>query len=258
MEGLLPSLGERLLEMQTGALEVRSKTGAHDIVTRADLESEKAICTLIEENFPRDEILAEESASGSGTHFSGKADFCWLIDPVDGTTNYAHGLPLFGVSIGIQHGGLPAAGLVRFPALNATYRAVRGNGATKNGHTIRVSECDDLSSSLIVVGLGHGPEAAMAKNLENILGLARRVRGVRRMGSATLDLCWLADGRFELYFETHLSPWDTCAASVIAREAGARVTDFSGGEHNPFLLEIAASNGILHEVLLETLRRNET
>ncbi len=253
IEKILPEVEDVLRRIQTDESEdlgVRTKTNDMDLVTRADLESERMIKAAITDNFPDDAILAEESGH-SGDE---QAEFLWAIDPVDGTINYAHGLPLYCVSIGILCRNRPVAGIVAMPALRDRYRSIEGEGAFKNGHAIRVSATDDFSRSLTVTGFPYDRERVMDDLLTGVRRVLERARGVRRTGSAALDLCWLAEGRFDAYYETNLNPWDTCAGTVILREAGGRISDFSGTDHVPGDYQIAASNGIVHDALIKAVQ----
>lgn len=253
VEKILPEVEDILRRIQTDENEdlgVRTKTNDMDLVTRADLESERIIKAAITGNFPDDAILAEES----GRSGRDDAEFLWAIDPVDGTINYAHGLPLYCISVGILCENRPVAGIVSMPALRDHYRAVEGEGAFKNGHRIHVSATNDFSRALTVTGFPYDRERVMDDLLTGVRRVLERARGVRRTGSAALDLCWLAEGRFDAYYETNLNPWDTCAGTVILREAGGRMSDFNGNDHVPGDYQVAASNGLVHDALIETVR----
>ncbi len=252
LEAIIPALGHMLLNMQQGDLGISTKTNDMDLVTRADVASEEMILNHIRKAFPGDKILAEESAT-VGTRTKADDEFTWIIDPVDGTINYAHGLPLFGVCFGLMYGNTPVAGTVDCPALGDTYRAVLGQGATKNGAPISVSSQTDLSRALIVTGFPYNRVEIMSELMQALQGVMLNARGIRRTGVASVDFCWLAEGRFDGYYEMNLAPWDTCAGGVIAQEAGGRITDLDGLPFDPFRRVFVTSNGRLHERLLEVL-----
>ena len=249
---ILPEVAAMLREMQSGNLEIDTKSNPMDLVTKADLASEKRILECIRKHFPEDDILAEE-ASYLESLPDYKADFRWVIDPVDGTINYAHGLPLYGVSIGLMYQGRSVAGTIALPALHNTYRAIHGQGATKDGKTIKVSEEKDFSRALIVTGFPYNRKEMLETLLSGIESMLLNARGIRRTGTATVDMCWLAEGRFDALYELNLSPWDTCASTVIAREAGARITNLAGEEYDPYQQAVVASNSKVHNQLLKAL-----
>jgi len=254
VEGLLPELQRLLTTMQEEDLQIRTKSTRRDLVTKADVASEETILHFLRSLFPGDAILAEESgqhqALSSSVPVSG---LTWCIDPVDGTVNYAHGLPLYAVSFGLLFENEPVGGLVFLPALNDTYRGAVQSGATKNGRPIRVSPNTDLESALIVTGFPYRRQEMIDILTGSLRGVLLNARGIRRTGSAALDLCWVAEGRFDGHYEWNLSPWDTCGALTILREAGGTATNLKG-EH--FRLEekmLVATNGFIHEQLRATL-----
>jgi len=248
VEGVLPELSQTLLRLQKGDLGIRTKRNDVDLVTIADTTSEEILKKAIWDKFPGDGILAEESGQSDKS-----GEFLWVIDPVDGTINYSHGLPLFSVAIGIMHQGVSVAGIVELPAIGKRYRAIKGQGAFCDGSPIRVSGTSDFSKALVVTGFPYDRLERIESLVADVKAMLLNARGIRRTGSAAMDLCWIANGFFDAFFEIELSPWDTCAASVIAREAGARLTDYAGNEHNPSMKPIAASNGLIHEKLLSLL-----
>ena len=259
IETILPEVENRLRVLQDGDLGIRTKTNAMDLVTRADLESEALIKNAITAAFPEDAILAEESGRSAGAGAAGATDptgageFLWAIDPVDGTINYAHGLPLYSVSVGLMLNGEPVAGIVSLPALNNRYRAITGQGATRDGKPIHVSATTEFSQALVVTGFPYTRHRMMDTLLRGLENILQHARGVRRTGSAAIDLCWLAEGRFDCYYEFNLNPWDTCAGTILLREAGGRLSDFRGGEHTPGDYQLAASNSTLHTAFLNVL-----
>lgn len=253
IEQILPEAEELLRRLQDEDLEIRSKTTASDLVTRADVECEKLLLAAIRAKFPEDDILAEESGlSESAAH---DADTLrWAIDPVDGTVNYAHGLPLYAISIGLLWKDQPVAGLVSLPALGRRYQAIAGRGATRNGRSIHVSDTERMSDSLVVTGFPYERARMLETLVEGVRQTLTSARGLRRTGSAAIDLCWVAEGALEAHYEFNLNPWDTAAGVILVREAGGRVTDFSGVEYTPGMFQMAASNGRIHGELVQMLK----
>ncbi|MDY6987292.1 MAG: inositol monophosphatase family protein [Thermodesulfobacteriota bacterium] len=225
------------------------KKGTIDLVTEADLASEKAIVHLIRTAFPEHAVLAEESGLTHGTD-SGQ----WIIDPLDGTTNYAHGLPAFTVSIAFALEGELIFGSVLNPATEELFCGMRGLGATLNGRPIRVSSTKTLGDSLLVTGFPYDLKPVIQPMMQRFERCLMAAQGVRRLGSAALDLCYVACGRFEGFWEQNLAPWDTAAGVVIAKEAGASISDFSNGPYAIEKKEILATNGVIHDELIPLLR----
>ncbi|MFH0729704.1 MAG: inositol monophosphatase family protein [Pseudomonadota bacterium] len=239
--------GEVLRSFHGGPLNVRKK-GAIDLVTEADMASEKVIIEMLRSVFPSHSVLAEESGRSIGD------DQCqWIIDPLDGTTNFAHGLGLYAVSIAFALAGEVVLGLVLAPNSGELFAAVKGEGATLNGKAIGVSRVKGLSDSLLVTGFPYNVNERIASLIARFSRCILASQGVRRLGSAALDLCFVACGRFEGFWEENLKPWDTAAGALIAREAGGEVTDFSGAPFSRDMLEIAATNGLVHQELLTLL-----
>jgi myo-inositol-1(or 4)-monophosphatase len=228
----------RLLASRVGALEIGEKGTRGDLVTAADRESEAFIVERIRRAFPASSILGEE-----GSAHAGSSDERWIIDPVDGTTNYAHGYPLWCVSIGYERAGEMVAGAIYSPVLDELYAAERGAGATCNGARIGVSPIERVRDALVCTGF---IPAKFERNGANFAKLSTLAQAVRRDGSAALDLCFVARGRFDAFWELDLSAWDVAAGSLIIREAGGRVTAIDG---SPLVLDagsILASNGCIH------------
>jgi myo-inositol-1(or 4)-monophosphatase len=222
--------------------------GAIDLVTEYDLKSERVLVDGIRESFPNDAILAEEGGGAAGGSR-------WLIDPLDGTTNFAHGLPVFSVSLAYLEEGLIRLGVVYDPTRDELFDALRGGGARLNGRPLRVSSTADLGEALLVTGFPYDIRTASDTNLDFFARFALRSQGVRRLGSASLDLAYVAAGRFDGYWELRLSPWDWGAGILLVQEAGGRVTRVDGDEdifRPP--TSILATNGRLHEGMLEVLR----
>jgi myo-inositol-1(or 4)-monophosphatase len=239
--------GEVLRSFHGGPLNIRKK-GAIDLVTEADMASEKVILETIRSVFPDHSVLAEESGRTTGD------DRCqWIIDPLDGTTNFAHGLNLYAVSIAFAIDGEVVVGLVFSPGNGELFAAVKGKGATLNDQAIEVSRIGGLSDSLLVTGFPYNAMDSIESLIARFSRCLRASQGVRRLGSAALDLCYVACGRFEGFWEENLKPWDTAAGALIAEEAGGGTTDFSGRPYTRDMLEIAATNGFIHQELLKLL-----
>jgi len=226
------------------------KRGRTDLVTDYDHRSEACIVRALSGACPEDAIVAEESGA-RGTRGARRR---WLVDPLDGTTNFVHGLPLFAVSIGLEIEGEPAAGVVVAPALDWEFAGCAGGGATWNGRTLAVSSEDALERALLVTGFPYDRATNPDNNLVNWERFQRRAQGVRRLGAAALDLCFVAAGWLDGYWEFRLQPWDLAAGVVIAREAGARTSDWRGGPLRIDAGEIVCSNGRIHDAMLAVLR----
>lgn len=219
-----------------------------DPVTEADLEAENVIISRIKSNFPDHSILSEEAG-----RYQGKSAVCWIIDPLDGTTNYSHNFPFFSVSIGIEMEGEVVAGVVYDPLLDELFSAKKNCGSYLNGKKISVSIIDDLGKSLLATGFPYDIRESADNNLANFQKFIMKVQAVRRAGSAALDLCYVACGRLDGFWEMKLSPWDTAAAFLLIKESGGRVTNFTGGKYSIYDKEILATNNLLHESMLEIL-----
>ena len=221
--------------------------GEVDLVTEVDERAEAVIGEMLCGAFPGYGMLAEE-----GGRRLGEGDSRWIVDPLDGTTNYAHGLPIFAVSIALERAGEVVLGVVHDPMRGETYVAERGGGATLNGEPIRVSENDEPIRALLVTGFPY--DRADMRAAVGLFGrLTELTQGVRRLGAAALDLCYVAAGRLDAYYEKGLHPWDVAAGSLIIKEAGGRITDYRGRELDLEGREVVASNGLLHPALLEVI-----
>lgn len=240
----------KILADHMGNLERIEKKGPEDLVTSADIASEQYILETLREKFPDHDVLAEES----GSSIKGGNGCLWIIDPLDGTTNFAHQLPIFSVSIAFAEDGELKVGVVLNPVTGELFTATAGKGAALNGGRIKVSGCTRLSESLLVTGFPYDVKQDTAPYIKRFENCLKAAIGVRRLGSAALDLCFVACGRFEGFWEQNLKPWDTAAGTLIAREAGALVTDFSGIQFEPDKKEILATNGRIHEELNSILR----
>ncbi len=239
--------GGKILQEHFGRLRSVRKKGAIDLVTEADTRAEAAIIETITNAFPDHGILAEESGSRSGS------GGCWIIDPLDGTTNFAHNLPIFCTSIAFAVDDELLAGFVLAPLMGELYVGLRGLGATLNGAPISVSNTETLAESLLVTGFPYDHLTIFEAAMGRFGRVLAATQGVRRLGSAALDLCYVANGRFEGFWEQHLKPWDTAAGCLIAMEAGGRTTVFSGSPYTITKDEIVSTNGAVHDELLALL-----
>ena len=241
----------RILSEKFGRVEVSHK-GDIDLVTEADLAAERLIIERISGHFPRHAILSEE-AGDVRVHGSEGSAWKWIVDPLDGTTNYAHGYPVFCVSIGLEHEGRIVAGVVHDPTRDETFAAERGLGATLNGRPVRVSDTDDLNRALVCTGFPYDVRGRddFARHFTNFI---RRAQSIRRDGSAALDLAYVACGRFDAFYEDGLRPWDVAAGTLLVEEAGGRVTHYDGSAFDTYTPPLAASNGLIHDALLGVLQ----
>ncbi len=227
------------------------------LVSEADRESEKSIVELLRKSFPDHGILGEEfgrSDAGADT----EAKILWMIDPLDGTTNYVHQFPFFCISIGLEVDGELVLGVVDAPRLGVRYHAVKGGGAfvttTKETRPIHASKRSEMKDGLFATGFS-SYDNTLDEQLELLSHIVKRTRGIRRAGAAALDLCFVAEGVFDCFWEKNLSPWDTAAGVVIAREAGALATDMSGNDFNPRAKSILCGNPILHAETLSMMNQ---
>ena len=220
--------------------------GDVDLVTKVDRLSEEAIVSIISRAYPDHRILAEE-----GTNQGGASNYRWIIDPLDGTTNYAHSFPCFAVSIGLEAAGEMVVGVVYDPVRDECFTAMEGGGAYLNGKAIHVSRVDRLNSALLATGFPYDRR----QHPDDYLGLFRKfmmkAQEIRRPGSASIDLCYLASGRIDGFWECKLKPWDVAAAVVIVREAGGRISDFKGNKFGILGSETLASNSRIHDEMVE-------
>jgi myo-inositol-1(or 4)-monophosphatase len=230
-------------------LSIETKSASIDLVTEVDKRCEAMIVERLERERPGDAILAEE---GGGLDHEG-AEWRWIIDPLDGTTNYAHGYPRFCVSIGVEWNGVRTVGVVYDPLLDELYHAVRGEGAFLGGRRLRVSSESDLGNALLATGFAYDVRRTRDDNVAEFTRFLKACRAVRRDGAAALDLCYVAAGRFDGFWEFKLHPWDVAAGILIVEEAGGRCSDAHGGPPTRSGVETVASNGHLHEAMLAVL-----
>lgn len=222
-----------------------------NLVTDADRAAEQCVIDHLKTRFPDHRFLAEER----GRDEEGSSPYRWIIDPLDGTTNFAHGYPAYCVSIGLEYEGRCIIGVVFDPSRNELFTAMEHRGACVNGRPIHVSNTQALDGSLLVTGFAYDIRETKRNNLDHFVKFALKAQGLRRTGSAALDLCYVAAGRFDGFWEVRLNPWDMAAGSVIAREAGGRLTDFSGKDLSIYEQELVASNGRIHEAMLTLLNQ---
>ena len=239
--------GKLLLEELGRARQVTKKSEV-DLVTEMDRRAEALIAELLRSAFPDHSILAEE-----GTRVEGRAPYRWLIDPLDGTTNYAHGLPAFAVAIALEREGVPLLGVAYDPSREELFVAERGRGAYLGGEPIRVSRSPSLNESLLATGFPYDIRENPRNNLAEYAAFSLRCQGVRRLGSAVLDLCYVAAGRLDGFWELRLGPWDVAAGALMVEEAGGRITDLAGGPFSIAQQQIVASNGRIHREMIELL-----
>jgi myo-inositol-1(or 4)-monophosphatase len=240
--------GSKLKSLFGNQLNVRKK-GKIDLVTDADFQAENAILETIRRQFPNDSILSEESGE-----YKAAPERLWIVDPLDGTINFSHALPFYAVCIGLQVEGRMVMGIVFNPVMEELFEALEGAGALMNGKPVKVSKVSTLGESLVATGFPYSVYEKSGSIIQQLHQVLVRSQGVRRMGSAALDLCYLAAGRFDAYWEEGLKPWDTAAATVIVKEAGGVLTDYEGRPFSPYLQTMVASNGLFHDEMLEALK----
>ena len=242
--------GAVLRESLAGELDIEHKDGHADLVTAADRRSQEAVFAVIREAFPDHALLGEEGTAGAAA-----ADEVWIVDPLDGTTNYVHGWPMFSVSIAHHAGGRPVCGVVLDPWNEELYAATAGGGATCNGVPLRVSHVAELSRSLLVTQVQSSDPAVIREYVERLERLILLAGGVRNPGSPALVLCAVAAGRLDGFCERRIKAWDVAAGSLIVAEAGGRVSDFAGGPAGSLEpVDLVATNGRIHAKLIEALR----
>jgi myo-inositol-1(or 4)-monophosphatase len=238
------------------SLEI-TKKGEIDLVTQADIASEQLIISTIRDTFPDHTVLAEES--GMVPH---DLESVWIIDPLDGTTNFAHGFGMFAISIAFAHKDEIIMGLVFNPQNGEFFSAIKGQGAFLNDQPIRVSASGQVSDSLLATGFPYDIKDTIGTNIQRLTQCLTASRGIRRLGSAALDLCYVACGRFDGFWEENLNPWDVAAGFRIVEEAGGQVSDYSGGAYTPAYRpsehakrdEILATNGLIHREMIDLIQ----
>lgn len=244
--------GRYLLERLGNIKEISRKGGINDLVTDVDKRSEQIIITKIKSEFPSHSILAEESGEENND-----STFKWIIDPLDGTTNYTHSFPFFCVSIGVSLGSSMKLGVVYDPSRNEFFTAEENKGAFLNGNRIDVSKWGSVGDSLIATGFAYDISGKIA-NIDHFKKILQYAQAVRRAGSAALDLCYVACGRFDGFWEIGLQPWDMAAGYLIVKEAGGLVSLLNGGPFDIYQNDIVATNRIIHDELIELLKGSQT
>jgi myo-inositol-1(or 4)-monophosphatase len=227
-----------------------SYKGEVDLVTEVDRRCEELIVTELKGAFPDHSFLAEEN-----TYASGSSAYQWIVDPLDGTTNFAHGFPWFCVSIALEHQGELLIGVIYHCMMDEMFSAVRGEGAYLNGKRIQVSKREPLRRSLLATGFPYDRTRDNENNFENFVSFQLSARAVRRAGAAALDLAYVAAGRLDGYWECKLKPWDVAAGSLLVAEAGGKLTNHVGLPYSVYDHRILASNGAIHDEMLEVLKR---
>lgn len=238
-----------LLKSRLGRIHQINLKGAVDLVTEMDVRSERFIVSAIRRRYPTHSVLAEEKTALPRT-----SPYRWIIDPLDGTTNYAHGLPIFCVSIALEREDEFILGVVYDPCRDELFWAEKGKGAFLNRQRIRVSRTPALSTSLLATGFPYDLRDNPVNNLDHFAHFALRTHAVRRLGSAALDLCYVAAGRFDGYWEMTIGPWDFAAGSLIVQEAGGTITDFRGRPVHLDGKQVLATNGKIHREMIKVLK----
>jgi len=232
--------------------DIRLKGGQEkNLVTEIDKASEELIISMIRRHFPSHNILAEEGGGGTAT----ASDVKWIIDPLDGTTNFTHGFPVFCVSIAVEQRGEVVAGVIYDPNFDELFTAEKGKGAFLNGKRMRVSAAGSLRQSLLVTGFPYNIAENPDFAIEHFVDFLIEAQAVRRMGSAAIDLAYVAAGRYEGFWEVALHPWDVAAGALIVTESGGRMSDFNGGPYSIYDRQALASNGRVHDAMIAVLQK---
>ena len=236
---------KELTRFFNGSFEISNKEGINNLVTEADHAAENIIIEVIRRKFPDHFILSEEVGE-----IRTDSDFKWIIDPIDGTVNFANGIPICCVSIGVEHRGQMVMGAVFNPFMNEFFFAEKGKGALLNNKKIQVSNKSEVIHSCLVTGFPYTYLDQANGPLQVFEKLIRKGIPVRRLGSAAIDLCWVAAGRFDGFYEHKLAAWDSAAGFLMVEEAGGKITDFEGAYYSPYQPHILATNGLIHDELL--------
>jgi myo-inositol-1(or 4)-monophosphatase len=246
--------GGQFLKNNVGKIrDIQRKAGQErNLVTEIDKRSEEIIIEIIRRHYPSHDILAEESGSRSGR----SSPYKWIIDPLDGTTNFTHGLPVFCVSIGLEFNEELIAGVIYDPNMDELFTAEKKKGAFLNGKRIAVSKTERLNGSLLVTGFPYNIAENPNKAVERFVDFLFEAQAVRRMGSAAIDLAYVAAGRYDGFWEVALNPWDMAAGALLVQEAGGTLSDFAGNPFTIYQKEILASNGLIHEAMGGVLKKS--
>ena len=243
--------GKIIMDYYLRDVDAISKKNTYDLVTKADMDAENKIISIIKDKFPEHSLLTEESGEERN-----KSDYCWIIDPLDGTNNFYHKFPMFCVSIALYKKGKPIIGIVFDPIKKELFYAEVNKGAFLNDKQINVSNANSLNKSLLALGFYYERGSLMRKSLVQMKKFFyENIHGIRRTGSAALDLCYTACGRFDGYWELKLNPWDYAAGSLILTEAGGVITDVQGKKYNLMMGNVAASNGKIHKYMMKILKQ---
>jgi myo-inositol-1(or 4)-monophosphatase len=258
--------GELLLERLGHVKRIETKTSTKDLVTETDIDSGRLIASLVLDRFGADAIVTEEPAAldglparapatGDASASAGESapPYTWVIDPLDGTTSFVHTFPYFAVSIAVLDGGVPAAGVVYAPFFDECFTAIAGRGAFLNGVPIEASRRSSVDEALLITGFAYDRGWPLERQIRILYSLLKRVQGLRRNGAAALDLCQVAAGRADGYWELEMKDWDLAAGAVILREAGGRITGLDGRDWLPGIKDVVATNGPLHDDLLNAV-----
>jgi myo-inositol-1(or 4)-monophosphatase len=244
----------KILRSMQGKVSVEYK-GSIDLVTEADRQSESYILSHLQSTFPDHRLIAEESGRYD---LNQPTDICWYIDPLDGTTNYSHGLPEYAISIAMVEKGLIKVGVIYIPQQDQLFTARRGEGATLNGRPIRVSDGNELIKAMVATGFSYDVHTNPDNNLDHFCDFVLHAQAVRRIGAAAIDMAYVAAGIFEGYWEANLKPWDYMAGALLVEEAGGQVTDYCGRAFSVDMPNILASNGKLHSDMIRLLNKRRT
>lgn len=255
--------GEWIKSKMGSITQLDTKYSMHDLVTEVDKGAERMIRNLIGTHFPTHSFLGEEGvepgpeASAKALQEMSESEYLWIVDPIDGTTNYVHGFPFFSVSIALAYQGQVIVGVVYDPSRDELFVAERGKGAYVHGRKMQVSKESSLSQSLLATGFPADQHVALPANMKGIQALAPKVRNLRIAGSAALHLAYVAAGRLSGFWEYSLNSWDIAAGSLLVEEAGGRMSDITGQPYHLGVRNVSASNGLIHDELLEELRTAE-
>jgi myo-inositol-1(or 4)-monophosphatase len=242
---------KELMRFFNGTFTISNKEGINNLVTEADHAADEAIQAVIKQAFPAHGIVSEETAEKITN-----SEFKWIVDPIDGTVNFANGIPICCVSIGLEQNGKMLMGAVYNPIFKEFFFAEKGKGATLNDKKISVSNKSEVLRSCLVTGFPYTYLDQPNGPLQAFERLIRKGIPVRRLGSAAIDLCWVAAGRFDGFYEHQLNAWDSAAGFIMVEEAGGKVTDLNGGPYSPYQPGIVATNGIIHEELIGWVQGN--
>ncbi len=243
--------GKYQKEKINSKISIKSKDTEIDLVTEIDEKSEEIITNHIKKEYPEHSILAEEKSSKETD-----SEFKWIIDPIDGTINYAHKFPIYCISIALKHREKVKIGAIHVPTFNETYTAIRGQGAYMNGNPIKVSNCKNLNKAILATGFPYDRKISEKDNVDNFKNMIKKIGGIRRIGTAAYELTQVAKGVFDGYWEMKMNPWDIAAGILLVKEAGGKVTNIKGEEieDEPFVI---AGNKNINEKIIEELTKNK-